>query len=206
MCGQLLSTDNPQNSPTLFTLPSEIRNRIYELALNELHPVPIREPEPGMLHVCQQARREALPVYYGQNKFVFISHQRTNQRERDPDNDDDLRQKLATLGTEAIPHIRNLRLVWSVGFVDMSPRSTWPGILDVDVSFSEDRNDILVAEGGLFGWPCFDGKERDYIVKAVRAHCTSLSASGVRRWTADGIIDLLEFFAMWCRSNCNRRV
>lgn len=63
---------NPKS--TLFTLPAELRNRIYELALvtsDQDTRIRVR-PQlkfPGLLSTCRQARAEAHKIYWFQNKF-----------------------------------------------------------------------------------------------------------------------------------------
>lgn len=71
------------------SLPPELRNRVYDLAIVELLPVPINEHlqavynmtpsgnlmlwtfnDPRLLNTCQQIYNEAAPVYYGRNTFT----------------------------------------------------------------------------------------------------------------------------------------
>lgn len=62
---------SPKQSP-LLKLPGELRNRIYRSALLEQPYVTVGRAafvEPGLLLVCHQIRREAAPIYYGENKF-----------------------------------------------------------------------------------------------------------------------------------------
>ena len=71
------------SKPTLLTLPAEIRNRIFSLAvvrdepiaLTRLTPRGIRTrttsvpAPPSIARVCRQARNEVIPIYYGGNTF-----------------------------------------------------------------------------------------------------------------------------------------
>ena len=63
------------------TLPPEIRNMIYRLVLVEDHSIAIRSeaaslpPDPALLHVDRQTRREASAIYYRENSFkVYINN------------------------------------------------------------------------------------------------------------------------------------
>ncbi|KAK5740372.1 hypothetical protein LTR17_004635 [Elasticomyces elasticus] len=76
----------------LLTIPPEIRNWIYELALIEPHSIKVANgmssthtsdecdptsptlAPPGLLTTCQQIRNEALPVYHGRNIFEIHIH------------------------------------------------------------------------------------------------------------------------------------
>lgn len=65
---------NPVAQTTFLSLPAEIRNEIYSLALIEDEPVKVRtvEPyllEPGLLAANKQVRSEALGLWYGENDF-----------------------------------------------------------------------------------------------------------------------------------------
>ncbi|KAK5009942.1 hypothetical protein BJ546DRAFT_1129308 [Cryomyces antarcticus] len=56
-------------------LPPELRNRIYKLVLIRRWPIiadvwfMVVHP-PALTQVCQQLRRETLPIFYGANKFI----------------------------------------------------------------------------------------------------------------------------------------
>ncbi|KAF7195113.1 hypothetical protein HII31_03581 [Pseudocercospora fuligena] len=66
---------------SLFSLSAELRNAIYEeVLLEEEHPINMQDdhvmdssltapPIPSLLHVSQQVRCEAAPIYYGANTF-----------------------------------------------------------------------------------------------------------------------------------------
>ncbi|KAK3697693.1 hypothetical protein LTR37_017342 [Vermiconidia calcicola] len=68
--------------PNLLTLPAELRDRVYELVLEEdrviqvsnVHPVRHEADflEPAITRVNHQLRREALPVYYGCSYFKVV--------------------------------------------------------------------------------------------------------------------------------------
>lgn len=65
-----------QQQSQLLQLPSEIRNRIYELALLEGEPNPIIEVRktyrtPHLLSTCRQLRHEAGSLYYGSAVFLL---------------------------------------------------------------------------------------------------------------------------------------
>ncbi|KAK3080979.1 hypothetical protein LTS18_011320 [Coniosporium uncinatum] len=66
-------------SPGLFVLPPELRNEVYRnvVVLGEIHIVEWKSEEdfqlalPGLLQTSQALRKEALPIYFGENKFVI---------------------------------------------------------------------------------------------------------------------------------------
>jgi len=87
-----MDAESTSAKASLFKLPAELRNRIYELVLLKAKPirVPLRERvlqnflsdfryievlprallfEPGLLRVNHQAYAEATPVFYGGNTF-----------------------------------------------------------------------------------------------------------------------------------------
>ena len=60
----------------LLSLPPELRNAIYELALNESIGVVVdnRFGQPALLNTCRQIRAEARPVWYTENRFLVRIH------------------------------------------------------------------------------------------------------------------------------------
>ncbi|KAK4497143.1 hypothetical protein PRZ48_011593 [Zasmidium cellare] len=78
-----------QYRKSLFDLPAEIRNRIYEFALTRPRNLRLRHSRytdgrfgmrlnntrvfPSILATCKTANREATPILYGANKFTFDS-------------------------------------------------------------------------------------------------------------------------------------
>jgi len=61
---------NAMDTSKLLSLPPEIRNQIYHLALTQDKPLPSTVIcEPGLLATNRQTRREALPIYYSENTF-----------------------------------------------------------------------------------------------------------------------------------------
>ncbi|KAK4548839.1 hypothetical protein LTR36_008612 [Oleoguttula mirabilis] len=59
--------------PSLMSLPGELRNHIYRLALLSPSRVQIRHDtvgQPGLLQTCHQIRNEAKPIYYKENEFT----------------------------------------------------------------------------------------------------------------------------------------
>ena len=74
-----MATTNPQEfnhgaQTTFLSLPPEIRNEIYSLALVEDRPLRVRTVhpyllEPGLLATNKQVRSEALGIWYGENLF-----------------------------------------------------------------------------------------------------------------------------------------
>ena len=57
----------------LLAIPGEIRNQIYRLVIVSDTKIRITStpiPEPALLKTCQAIRREAIAVYYHENKFV----------------------------------------------------------------------------------------------------------------------------------------
>ncbi|KAK5127508.1 hypothetical protein LTR85_006847 [Meristemomyces frigidus] len=73
------SSHAPQTHKSpLLSLPPELRNAIYRFATvgaNELIIDPqqliLAPPEPGLLSVCKQIRKEASGLYYRENLFLF---------------------------------------------------------------------------------------------------------------------------------------
>lgn len=70
-------------SMPLFTLPAELRTRIYEEVLTSFEPIsltdwgsgsPIWSPPP-LLHTCRKIRMEASEIYYGNNTFGLTGPQ-----------------------------------------------------------------------------------------------------------------------------------
>lgn len=56
------------------SLPAELRNRIYRETFNLDEPVTITSnvfPEPALLSVCKQLRKEASPIFYGEREFLI---------------------------------------------------------------------------------------------------------------------------------------
>lgn len=74
------SVSNALNSPepvSLFKIPPELRNRIYEYALHLEDGICIVSktagiPEPALLMTCKIIRREAIAVFYSENFFRVI--------------------------------------------------------------------------------------------------------------------------------------
>ena len=60
----------------LLTIPSELRNTIYEYALshNERIDLNYMSNPPGLLRTCRLIRKEATDIYYQGNDFVFTVH------------------------------------------------------------------------------------------------------------------------------------
>ena len=78
----MASTSRAGNKLTLFTLPPEIRNQIFILAVVDEYPLLATTRSrglhsyayplpPGLARVCQQARKEIIPFFYGANTFHF---------------------------------------------------------------------------------------------------------------------------------------
>ncbi|TKA75986.1 hypothetical protein B0A55_03254 [Friedmanniomyces simplex] len=72
------AADSAQEKCRFLTLPPELRNHIYELALVDTNPISIpwmymlrsKEPsEPSLLRTCHRIRDEALPIFYSSNTF-----------------------------------------------------------------------------------------------------------------------------------------
>ncbi|KAK4944978.1 hypothetical protein LTR10_015655 [Elasticomyces elasticus] len=61
--------------PRIFTLPPELRNRIWELAVTETLNASIARPycrTPGLTRTCRQARREALGIWILESEFRLV--------------------------------------------------------------------------------------------------------------------------------------
>lgn len=75
-------TSQSQMKSPILSLPPEMRNRIYRECVVEgvitLHSDDMFDSlpvEPALLLTCRQIRKEALSIYYHENKFEFcISH------------------------------------------------------------------------------------------------------------------------------------
>ncbi|KAK3629413.1 hypothetical protein LTR56_018077 [Elasticomyces elasticus] len=67
----------PTQRSRLFTIPAEVRVRIYEYALISNAPIVIEkdEPQPNILRTCRQIRKEAMSIYYTENDFSMTIHQ-----------------------------------------------------------------------------------------------------------------------------------
>lgn len=58
---------------SLLRLPAELRNRVWELALIDTHPIVVDQSnyrQPALLRTCSQIRNEAAAIYYEQNTFA----------------------------------------------------------------------------------------------------------------------------------------
>lgn len=69
--------------PTLFTIPAELRNEIYRLALVKTNRYWFCEggySVPGALQVYRQMRDEGSSIYYGENTFVACDY--SSEREK----------------------------------------------------------------------------------------------------------------------------
>lgn len=75
LCAIRASTKPTQSR--LLSLPAELRNSIYELALIEPHYIQIDSnlKEPGVLHVNRQIHKEARSVWYTSNTFEVAIRQ-----------------------------------------------------------------------------------------------------------------------------------
>ena len=62
-------------SPSLLSLPAELRNRIYEYALAEQRSIKITPGlrTPALLRASSQLRREARPIWFEVNSFRLVS-------------------------------------------------------------------------------------------------------------------------------------
>ena len=77
-----MAKNEPKGDCRLFKIPAELRNRIYQLVLIEDKPIYMRKPnlrdgatllctyrlvtgasEPGLLQMCQDVRKETLPIF-----------------------------------------------------------------------------------------------------------------------------------------------
>jgi len=80
-CDASLTENSSMEASILSTLPAEVRNRIYELALVATRTINIWElslnkplwKAPALLHTCQQIRAEARYYYYALNTFRIFS-------------------------------------------------------------------------------------------------------------------------------------
>ena len=60
------------NAPNLLTIPGELRNKIYRLALTTANKINVDKgqfAEPGLLPACRQVRTEAVKIYYLENEW-----------------------------------------------------------------------------------------------------------------------------------------
>lgn len=65
--------------PNLLGIPPELRNRIYDFALVSRKRLQVTDgspalEQPALLRTCRQIRREAIAIYYTDNRFRFIVH------------------------------------------------------------------------------------------------------------------------------------
>ncbi|KAH9828134.1 hypothetical protein Tdes44962_MAKER09462 [Teratosphaeria destructans] len=66
------ASPRPETPNLLMTLPAELRNNIYEFVLRTIRVLHVRDQqfrEPALLRVSKEIRSEALPLYYGTNRF-----------------------------------------------------------------------------------------------------------------------------------------
>ncbi|KAK5715345.1 hypothetical protein LTR17_016779 [Elasticomyces elasticus] len=64
-----------KKSPRIFTLPPELRNRIWELAVTVTATYSEQQPyprTPGLVRTCRQARREALGIWIIESTFQTV--------------------------------------------------------------------------------------------------------------------------------------
>ncbi|KAK3366490.1 hypothetical protein B0H63DRAFT_442850 [Podospora didyma] len=114
------------DTPASFlTLPSELRNGIYELIL--LHHEPIK-CAPGLLRANNFIHGEASPLFYGQNRFSFI---RTTPEE--------IASFLNQIGSRNTGYIRHI-LIDFPEFLYLDPG---------DITHEEDSVDILA---NIWNW------------------------------------------------------
>ncbi|KAK5127356.1 hypothetical protein LTR85_006695 [Meristemomyces frigidus] len=148
-----------QNTSTLFRLPAELRAKILSQAVVREEPMDVRLVElPPLLGTCGALRAEGIPIFYGRDRVVIKTGKRGRRSDRDMDHQHGLLLALAATGESSVRAMRKLRVVWSAGWVDVSPRSPWTGVLDLDVTFSEDNTKLEVEIGDERGYPCF-GRE-----------------------------------------------
>ncbi|KAI5363553.1 hypothetical protein Slin14017_G055170 [Septoria linicola] len=75
ICNQPVNTEmlEAQSRTNFFSLSAELRSKVYELTCEQdvVDPKEQRRFSKGLLDVCQQIRREALPMWYSSNTFTF---------------------------------------------------------------------------------------------------------------------------------------
>ncbi|USW57211.1 hypothetical protein Slin15195_G105300 [Septoria linicola] len=80
MSYQMITSENTQAQPHLFRLPAELRNMIYERALEATHTIIessglCNSSQPGLLLACKQTREEAVQLFYAHTIFQFPAQQ-----------------------------------------------------------------------------------------------------------------------------------
>lgn len=186
MIASHVSTTAPSTRGSSFLAhPAEIRNVIYELAMVDDRPIMIwGHLQPVLTRVCKQVRSEALPIFYGANRFDI-----------DPDSEhkpcEHLAYALDMIGAEWIALIRKVHVdTWNELHENL-----WHGVMKrVDISL------IRTAPGYLFTFATPSGGTGDQTKKEMQAFKLYLEAKMKRllrrresaSFTKQDLMDLLR--------------
>ena len=168
------------SKPTLLTLPAELRNRIFSLAvvrddpiaLTRLTPRGIRTrttsvpAPPSIARVCRQARNEVIPIYYGGNTFWL---------DRNDNNPMGWHEEIVSYLPETIKLVRSIVLHKNIDASRLPPvarkrlASTPDESVAVDLKLSLDQSDNMkICFPPSWGEICTCSMERE-AEKWVRA-------------------------------------
>ncbi|KAE9982775.1 hypothetical protein EG328_010639 [Venturia inaequalis] len=143
----------PPTKPELFTLPRELRERIYTYALSTSHTIPwpslnLRTHlSPQLLRTCKMIYAEAAPVLYSQNRFQF-THPSDANMFLYSHNPHLIRQNVKKVCLVIKDHrdVRNLWTFWlSSTMATRSLATDYPNLTNLDVRL---RSDLIRTLNG----------------------------------------------------------
>lgn len=143
----------PPTKPELFTLPRELRERIYTYALSTSHTIPwpslnLRTHlSPQLLRTCKMIYAEAAPVLYSQNRFHFTHPSDANMFLYNH-NPDLVRENVKKIQLVIKDHrdVRNLWTYWlSSTMITRSLTFDYPNLVNLDIRL---RSDLIRTLNG----------------------------------------------------------
>lgn len=149
----ILNKQPPPIKPELFTLPRELRERIYTYALSTSHTISwpslsLRTHlSPQLLRTCKMIYAEAAPVLYSQNRFQFTHPSDANMFLYNH-NPDLIRQNVKKLHLVIKDHrdVRNLWTYWlSSTMATRSLTTDYPNLANLDIRL---RSDLIRTLNG----------------------------------------------------------
>ncbi|QDS77834.1 hypothetical protein FKW77_006253 [Venturia effusa] len=143
----------PPTKPELFTLPRELREKIYTYALSATHTISwpslsLRTHlSPQLLRTCKMIYAEASPVLYSQNRFQFTHPSDANMFLYNH-NPDLIRQNVKKI-LLVIRDPRDVRHLWTYWLSSTMPTrslaSDYPNLTDLDIRL---RSDLIRTLNG----------------------------------------------------------
>lgn len=143
----------PPTKPELFTLPRELRERIYTSALSTPHTIPWPSASlrthlaPQLLRTCKMIYAEAAPVLYAQNGFQFTHPSDANMFLYNH-NPDLIRENVKKIHLVIKDHrdVRNLWTYWlSSTMATRSLATDYPNLTTLDIRL---RSDLIRTLNG----------------------------------------------------------